>query len=118
MAGALEDLDVYNRSFAIALDIHEFSKTLPKIETYALADQMRRSSMSVCANIAEGHGKGYFSKAEFRRLLSIAAGSSQETRVWLKFCVALEYIDAEQGQAWQDEYVQISKMLYGLAKSL
>ncbi|MGB0720531.1 MAG: four helix bundle protein, partial [Bdellovibrionales bacterium] len=52
-----KDLLVYQKSFAIATAIHKSTLTFPKIEQYALADQMRRASKSVCANIAEGFGK-------------------------------------------------------------
>ncbi len=111
-----EDLDVYNRAYAIALEIHNFSLDLPKIEQYALAGQIRRASKSICANIAEGHAKQHRSSAEFKRFLSICAGSSEEMRVWLKFCRDLNYLDHEQWCKWDQEYDEISKMLNGLIK--
>lgn len=113
-----QSLDVYNRAFQIALDIHKLSLTLPKIEQYALADQMRRASKSVCSNIAEGHAKSHYSKAEFKRFLFMAAGSSEEMRVWLKFCTELNYVPNEQWARWDDEYDQISKMINGLIHKL
>jgi four helix bundle protein len=113
-----ENLEVYNRAFSIALNIHKFSLTLPKIEQYAIADQLRRSSMSICANIAEGHAKQHFSKAEFKRYLFIAIGSSQEMKVWISFCKELSYLESSVWVKWDDEYDQISKMLNGLSKSL
>lgn len=113
-----EDLEVYRRSFKLALEIHKFSKTLPQIEQYALANQIRRAGMSICANIAEGHAKAHFSKAEFRRFLVMSAGSSQEMKVWLKFCKELGYLDETKWRNWDDEYDQISKMLNGLIRKL
>ncbi|HRQ61080.1 MAG TPA: four helix bundle protein [Alphaproteobacteria bacterium] len=113
-----EKLDVYNRAFEMALKLHEFSKTLPKIEQYSLADQIRRSSMSICANIAEGHGKSHFSVPEFRRFLIIACGSCEEIKVWLNFCARLNYIDSERFEAWHEEYDQIAKMLNGLIRKI
>ncbi len=111
-------MQVYQRAFAMALQIHEFSMTLPKTEQYALADQIRRASKSICANLAEGHAKQHFSKPEFKRFITICAGSSEEMRVWLKFCSELNYIDREQWKAWDQEYDEISKMLNGLYKKV
>ena len=51
---SVEDLDVYRKAYALALEVHKFSLGLPKIEHYALGDQMRRASKYVCANLAEG----------------------------------------------------------------
>lgn len=118
MSKGYEKLDVYKRSFDIALKIHEFSKTLPKIEQYSLADQMRRGGMSICANIAEGHGKSHFSNAEFRRFLVMACGSCEEMKVWLSFCEGLGYIDKNDFTVWRDEYDQIGKMLNGLIRKI
>ncbi len=118
MAKGYEELDVYKRAFTLAVEIHKFSLTLPQIEQYALADQMRRASKSICANIAEGSAKQHFSNAEFTRFLNIALGSSEEMREWLKFCNALDYIDQNKGQNWAKEYDEISKMIYGLARHI
>lgn len=74
--------------------------------------------MSICANIAEGHGKSHFSKAEFRRFLIIACGSCEEMRVWLSFCKELKYTETPSYEAWSDEYDQIAKMLNGLIRKL
>ena len=118
MSRRYEELDVYRRSFALALEIHKFSLSLPDIEKFALASQLRRAAMSICANIAEGHAKLHFSKAEFRRFLTLAMGSSEEMRVWLKFCTELGYVENDQWQKWDNEYDQISKMLNGLWKNV
>lgn len=113
-----EDLVVYQRAFRIALEVHKFSKNLPDIERYALADQMRLASMGLCANIAEGYAKQHYSKAEFKRFLFMSAGSSEEMRVWLKFCLELSYLQKDKWLEWDDEYDQISKMLNGLIRKL
>lgn len=117
MAG-YEKLEVFQRSFQAALDLHKFSLGFPKIEQFALADQIRRASKGICANIAEGHAKSHISKAEFRRFLVIAAGSSEETRVWIKFAYRLDYIDEDIWKKYDSEYDQISKMLNGLMKAI
>jgi len=56
-SGSFEDLEVFQRAYRVSLEIHQKSLKFPKAEQYALADQLRRASKSVCANIAEGHGK-------------------------------------------------------------
>ena len=112
-----EELEVFKRAYRISLDIHRASLAFPKIEQHALADQIRRCSKGICANLAEGFAKSSNSKAELRRFLSMAIGSADEMRVWLGYCCDLEYITKSQWQAWRDEYVEIAKMLQGLAKS-
>ncbi len=110
----VEDLNVYRKAYLISLEIHKASLQFPKIEQYALADQMRRASKSVCANLAEGFGKQSVSKLEFKRYLLIAMGSADEMRVWVKYSEDLGYIAAEQATAWRAEYQVIAKMLNGL----
>ena len=110
----VEDLNVYRKAYLISLEIHRTSLQFPKIEQYALADQMRRASKSVCANLAEGFGKQSISKPEFKRYLLIAMGSADEMRVWVKYSEDLGYIPAKQAIAWRAEYQVIAKMLNGL----
>lgn len=112
-----EELEVFKRAYRVSLDIHRASLTFPSLEQYALADQVRRSSKGICANIAEGFGKSTRSKAELQRFLSMAIGSADEMRVWLRYCLDLGYITESSWQAWRDEYEQIAKMLQGLSKS-
>lgn len=64
MVSTFQELIVYQRAYAIALVIHKRSLEFPRIEQYALADQMRRASKSVCANIAEGFARHHGSAAE------------------------------------------------------
>ena len=116
MVSKVEDLQVYNRAYQIALDIHKCSLTLPQIEQYALASQIRRASKGICANLAEGFAKSYRSSAEFKRFILIAIGSAQEMQVWLNFCRDLEYVTTEQVDSMIKEYEEITKMLNGLIK--
>ncbi len=109
-----EDLDVYKLAYRLTLDIHKTSLELPKIEQFGgLADQMRRASRSVCANMAEGFSK-YSSPHEERRFLSISRGSCDEMRFWAKLGADLGYWDSETADTWRTNYTQISKMLYSL----
>ena len=112
-----EELEVFKRAYRVSLDIHRASLGFPQIEQYALADQIRRCSKGICANLAEGFAKSSASKAELRRFLSMAIGSADEMRVWLRYCRDLGYVPESQWQAWRDEYIEIAKMLQGLSKS-
>ena len=117
MAHRFEDLGVFQRAYKLSLEIHKMSLTMPQIEQQALADQVRRASKSICANLAEGFGKQSQSKAEFRRFILMAIGSADEMRVWIRYCFDLKYIDEEGWWRWRDEYEQIAKMLQGLIKN-
>ena len=64
------DLDVYQRAFEMAMRLFELSKSSPKEETYSLTDQIRRSSRSVCANLAEAWRKRRYEKAFISKLLT------------------------------------------------
>ena len=113
-----DELEVFKRAYGISLEIHKTSLAFPAIEQYALADQIRRASKGICANLAEGFGKQGHSKAEFKRFVHMAIGSADEMRVWLRYCLDLGYIDEMTWQRWRDEYETIAKMLTGLSKSL
>ncbi len=112
---SVEDLEVFRRAYAISLDLHQASLKFPKIEQFGgLADQVRRASKSICANLAEGFGKQRQSNLEFKRYLLIAIGSADEMQVWLKYCSDLEYLERKTCENWRDEYRQIARMLQSL----
>ena len=113
-----DDLDVFQKAYKLALELHEVTKTFPKEERYSLTSQIRRSSKSVCANIVEGHGKSAISKKEFVRFLSIAIGSAEETRLWLRFCKDLIFISKKDYASYDGGYCEIVKMTHGLIKAL
>src|ERR1700751_747790 len=110
----LEELEVFQRAYRVSLEVHRASLELPRIEQFALADQLRRSSKSICANLAEGFAKQSRSAAQYRRYLTVAIGSSDETQLWLRYCVDLDYIEEVAGRRWIADCVEISKMLQGL----
>ena len=114
VAHSFEDLEVFQRAYRVSLEVHRQSLTFPRIEQQALADQVRRASKAIPANIAEGFGKQDRSGAEFRRFLRIATGSADEMRVWVRYCFDLGYIDEATWREWRDEYHAIAKMLQGL----
>jgi four helix bundle protein len=117
-AHRFEELEVFQRAYKVSLDIHRFSLTMPQIEQYALADQLRRASKSICANLAEGFGKQSLSKSEFRRFVLMSIGSADEMRVWLRYCLDLNYLEEQKWEQWRGEYEVIAKMLQGLGKGL
>ena len=114
---SFEDLQVFQVAYKVSLELHQETLKFPKQEQYVLADQIRRASKSICANLAEGFGKQNFSSKEFKRYIAIALGSSDEMRVWLRYCFDLGYIQEKDWQHYRDTYQQISKMLQGLHRS-
>ena len=92
-ADGFEDLAVFKLAYRLSLEIHRASLNFPVVEQRALADQIRRASKSICANLAEGFGKQAASPAEFKRFLAMAIGSADEMRVWLRYCLDLGYVD-------------------------
>jgi four helix bundle protein len=114
MIKSFRDLKVYQLAFAVSLEIHEATLGFPRIEQFALGDQMRRASKSICANLAEGFEKQTASKPEFRRFIGIAAGSSTEMQVWIDYARALNYISGASAKEWLERYDHISRMLQRL----
>ncbi len=112
---SFEDMEVFQRAYRISLEIHRTSLRFPAVEQRALADQIRRASKSICANLAEGYGRQKGSKTEFVRFVRMAIGSSDEMRVWLRYAYDLDYIDEPTWQGWRDEYQVITRMLQSLA---
>ena len=112
---SFEDLEVFQRAYRLSLEVHRASLAFPSVEQRALADQIRRASKSICANVAEGYGRQKRSKAEFKRFLQMAIGSSDEMRVWVRYALDLSYIDEPTWQRWRDDYQTITRMLQSLA---
>ena len=114
-----EDLDVFVRAYALSLDLHHASLRFPKIEQYAgLADQLRRSSKSVCSLIIEGAGRQSGSSREFARYLVMAVGSAEEARLWCRYAVDLGYVEIGQAEVWRNELRHIIRMMQGLRSSM
>jgi four helix bundle protein len=107
------DLDVFNRAFATAMEVFQSSKRFPKDETYSLTDQVRRSSRSVCANIVEAWRKRRY-EAAFISKLSDAETEAAETQLWLQFAVNCGYLDRDTGAAFYRSYDAVIKTLVGM----
>jgi four helix bundle protein len=107
------DLEVYQKAFDAAMTIFELSKAFPKEETYSMTDQIRRSSRSVCANLAEAWRKRRY-EAAFISKLSDAEAEAAETQVWLEFAVKCGYMDREAGKPLYQPYDQVLGTLVGM----
>ena len=108
-----KDLGVFQKSYLLALEIHKLRLRFPSIEQRELASQLRRSSKSIPANIAEGMGKSLSSR-DIKRYLRIALGSNDETKTWLMFSKDLGYIDDSSFNVFTERYEEVGKMLWGL----
>jgi four helix bundle protein len=90
--GKYNELIAYQNAYKLAMKIFELSKRFPNEEVYSLTDQIRRSSRSVCANLAESYSKRRYPK-HFISKLSDSAMENTETQSWLDFAYGCEYID-------------------------
>ncbi len=120
MARNIWTLDVFRRAYDLSLDVHRASLSFPKVEQFSgVAEQLRRSSKSVCALLTEGGGRQQAGNdTEFRRYVGMALGSAEESRLWCKYAEDLGYVTPQVGAAWRDEYGEIGRMLNGLLKHL
>ena len=109
------DLDVFKMGFKSAMKIYELSKNFPKEEKYSLTDQIRRSSRSVAANIAEAFRKRRYPKAFVSKLLDSEAEAA-ETQVWLKFAFECDYIDKKTCDILVQQYDYIIGKLVNMAR--
>lgn len=107
------DLEVYRKAFDASMEIYRLSKSFPKEETYSLTDQIRRSSRSVCANLAEAWRKRRYEGA-FAGKLSDAEAEAAETQVWLEFAVECEYMKREPARALYERYHEIIATVVGM----
>ena len=103
---SVRDLEVYKLAFDSAMEIFEISKSFPKEEQYSLTDQVRRSSRSVCANLAEGWRKRRY-KAVFVNKLTDAEQEAGETQTWLEFALKCKYINNEIFKRLDEKYEHI-----------
>ncbi|MCY7376382.1 MAG: four helix bundle protein [Pyrinomonadaceae bacterium] len=108
--GGHKDLKVFQMAYRLAMEIFHLTRNFPPEERYSLTDQIRRSSRSVAANIAEGFRKRQYPKM-FVSKLSDSDGEATETQVWLEFSKDCGYLSNEICQRLLDEYEQVGRML-------
>jgi len=112
---SVRDLDVYKKAFNAAMEIFEVSKKFPQEEKYSLTDQIRRSSRSVCTNLAEGWRKRRY-KAVFMNKLSDATQEAAETQTWLEFALSCKYISEGTFKRLYETYEHIFAMLIAMGR--
>ena len=105
-----KNLIAYKKAFKLAMEIYQVSKLFPKEERYSLTNQIRRSSRSTCANIAEAYRKRIYPK-HFTSKLTDSNGENSETVVWLDFALACEYISQESYKPLISESKEIGKLI-------
>jgi four helix bundle protein len=104
-------LTVYKKAFGLAMEIFDLTKNFPKEERYSLTDQIRRSSRSVCANIAEAYRKRQY-PAHFISKISDADMENSETQVWLDFALSCKYLNTENMVTAKFKTDEIGKLLF------
>ena len=110
------ELIVYKKAFEQAMIIFKLTKKFPKVEQYSLTDQIRRSSRSVCANIAEAWHKRQC-PAHFVSKLTDSDAEAAETQVWLDFSLKCKYFGKDDYQQLVKEYREIGRMLGAMISS-
>jgi four helix bundle protein len=115
LAKRVQDLEVYKLAFETAMKIFEITKLFPSEEKFSLIDQIRRSSRSVCANLAEGWRKRKY-KAVFVNKLIDAAQGAAETQTWLEFSLRCNYLKSDVFDELFESYEHIFAMLNNMEK--
>ena len=112
----LEDIEVWRRGCRLAVEIYKLTKTTEFNSDWGLRDQIRRASVAIPSNIAEGYGR--ISDAEFNRFLIIARGSCMELKTQIHIAHAISYLTKDVADGLIDECDQIGSMLTSLSKYL
>ncbi len=113
MIRSYADLEVYQESYKLVLEIYQISKAMPEAERRELGYQLRRAAVSIPANIAEGCGRKE-SVAEFKHFLRTALGSNNEVRVLVDLVHDLGYINKETHTDLSRRYEVNGRRLYAL----
>lgn len=113
MLKGFKDLKSYQTAYALAMEIFEASKAFPKEEKYALVDQIRRSSRSAVANIAEGYRKRQYPKM-FASKIADADGEAAETKVWIDFAYDCKYLSQAKYHDLINRYEELGRMFGGM----
>ena len=107
-----KELQVWQKAMNLVVEIYNLTKLLPKEETYAISDQIRRAAVSIPSNIAEGQSRN--SAKEVIQFLSIARGSLAELETQLLICVKVNLLTNENINNAQIAIIEIGKMIKGL----
>ena len=110
------DLKVYQRAFSLAMEIFDLSKKFPHEERYSMTSQIRRSSRSVAANIAEGFRKRQY-PSMFASKLADSDAEATETQVWVDFAHGCGYLSAEEQKRLVSGYEELGKMIGSMMRN-
>jgi len=113
---SVEDLNVFKKSHALALELYKITAHFPDEEKFSLVDQIRRAASSIGANLFEGSYRT--GPREFGYFANVSRGSAGELKYFMMLSKDLEYITADKYDYFSNELDEISRMLYGLIKSL
>jgi four helix bundle protein len=113
---SFRDLIVWQRSIEMAAEVYRLTKTFPREELYGMISQIRRSSVSVARNVAEGQGR--LTRGEFRQFLGIARGSNSELQTQLEIAKTLEFGDKAQIAPVESLSFEIGKMINAILAAL
>jgi len=111
------DLKVFQLAYRLAMEIFHLSKRFPREEVYSLTDQIRRSSRSVAANLAEGFRKRRYPNMLVNKLTD-DDGEATETQVWLDFALDCGYLSQESHDHLTNGYEEVGRMLSGMMANL
>ena len=111
-----EEIQAWQKAHDVTLLVYRITSNADFSKDFGLKDQIRRASVSIMANIAEGHGRK--TNAEFANFLNIARGSVAETQSHLYVAVGLKYINKEDFEQIYQMLTEISQMTLSLAKYL
>ncbi len=111
-----KDLDVWKKAIEFVTAIYKITSTFPKNELYGLTSQIRRASVSIPSNIAEGSARHHDN--EYRQFLYVSLGSAAELETQLIISMNLGYLDNENSKALISDLNIISRMIQGLIKSI
>ena len=111
-----KELKVWQKSYQLCLDVYKVTKGFPKEEKYGLTSQIRRASVSIPSNIAEGYGRR--TTPDYVRSLYVAYGSICELETQIMLCGDLTYIEEENLRGIQNDIREVERMLKALIRSL
>lgn len=113
---SFRELKVWQKSMDLTVDLYQLVKDFPKVEDYALSSQIRRSSVSIPSNIAEGFGRNH--SKDFTRFLQIAQGSIYECQTQLEIAFGVNYIEEDTFNNLDIKYTEVAKMLSSLIRKI
>lgn len=115
MIREFQDLDVWQKAHHLTLQIYRATRNFPRAEEFSLTNQIRKSAVSVCANIAEGKKK---KTRDFARFLQISHGSLEEVKYYLILSCDLAYMDETEARNLYEQAEVVGRMLHGLRSKL